>query len=105
MGLSDDTVTIAYSGELCLPRAEELRDSLLAALAQSRCVVIDATQATEIDLSFIQLILAARTSAERRGGSLCLVGPVKGALDSTLRAAGLTGGPFAPDSQIWTEGN
>ncbi|EPY00938.1 STAS domain-containing protein, partial [Magnetospirillum fulvum] len=104
MSLDEDTVTIACSGELTLPRAEELRDSFLSALGQSRSVVIDVTEASEIDLSFIQLILAARTSVERRGGSLRLVSPADGVLASTLRAAGLTGGPFSPDSQLWIEG-
>ncbi|EPY00132.1 hypothetical protein K678_17651, partial [Magnetospirillum fulvum MGU-K5] len=66
--------------------------------------MIDVTEASEIDLSFIQLILAARTSVERRGGSLRLVSPADGVLASTLRAAGLTGGPFSPDSQLWIEG-
>jgi anti-anti-sigma regulatory factor len=98
-------ITVFCSGSLTLPRAEELRDNLLSALAQSRSVVIDVTEASEIDLSFIQLILAARTSVERRGGSLRLVSPADGALASTLRAAGLTGGPFSPDSQLWIEGN
>lgn len=105
MNPGEDTVTIACSGDLCLPRAEELRDIFLSALEQSRDVVIDVTHASEVDLSIVQLILAARTSAARRGGSLRLASPADGPLASTLRAAGLTGGPLSPDSQFWIEGN
>jgi len=104
MSLNEDAVTVTCSGELCLPRAEEIRDRLLAALDQAQTVVIDVSQATEIDLSTIQLILAARLSAERRGVSLRLVSPANGPLAATLLAAGLTGDSHSTDSQFWTEG-
>ncbi|SEH30874.1 STAS domain-containing protein [Magnetospirillum fulvum] len=104
MSLIEDAVTVACSGELCLPRAEEIRDTLLAALDQAQPVVIDLSQATEIDLSTVQLILAARLSAERRGLSLWLTSPADGPLAATLLAAGLTGSPLSTDSQFRTEG-
>ncbi|CCG40767.1 STAS domain-containing protein [Magnetospirillum molischianum] len=104
MHLNEDAETLVFSGDLALPRAEEMRDTLLAALDGGRSVVIDISQTTELDLSTIQLILAARLSAERRGVSLRLKSPADGALAATLLAAGLTGGPLSTDSQFWTEG-
>jgi len=105
MNPTEDAVTVACSGELCLPRAEEFRDTLLAALDRAQPVVLDLSQTTETDLSTIQLILAARLSAERRGLSLRLTSPAGGPLAATLLAAGLTASPLSTDSQYRTEGD
>lgn len=105
MSPTEDAVTVTCAGELCLPRAEEIRDSLLAALDLAQPVAIDLSEATEIDLSIIQLILAARLSAERRGLPLRLTAPAEGLLAATLHAAGLTGIPLATDGQFRTEGD
>ncbi|MFD2233956.1 STAS domain-containing protein [Phaeospirillum tilakii] len=96
---------VVCSGTLGLARAAELRDLLQAALADGPDLLIDCSAATDVDLSFIQLVLAVRQSAERRGGRVRLRHPAHGPLASALRAAGLTGLPAGGgDSSFWTEG-
>jgi ABC-type transporter Mla MlaB component len=81
--------------------------TLRAALADHATVTIDCSAATEVDLSLIQLLLAARTSAARAGKSVALAAPAGGALLTAL----ITGGFLpegdsagAPDAAFWRHG-
>jgi len=62
MSSEPDTNILAPSGASTLRDAAELRSSLLTALRGNN-VVLDCTAITEVDLSFVQLVLAARKSA------------------------------------------
>lgn len=90
---------VACSGALTIGHAEEVRDRLYAALETGRDVLVDCTQATNVDLSFIQLLLAAQITAGRRGISLRLRGGGD-ALSAAVRAAGL----LRADGDFWTGG-
>lgn len=96
---------VVFSGSLGLGRAAEIRELLLDAVTRNPNLLIDCSGATEVDLSFIQLILAARQSAARCGGRVRLRHPAEGPLATALLAAGLTGVPAgAEDPRFWTEG-
>jgi len=96
---------VVCSGPLGLAQAAEIRDQFQTALEAAPDLLIDCSAATEVDLSFIQLVLAARLSAARRGGRVRLLYPADGPLAATLLAAGLTGvPPGTEDPGFWTEG-
>jgi len=79
---------LRFDGSLTLPKAEAIRSVLAAALDKGGVVAIDCGAATEVDVSFIQLLLAARRSAAQRGASLALVAPATGALRAALERGG-----------------
>lgn len=93
-------VVMECSGALTIGRVEALRDSLLAALGQGGDLEIDCSAATEADVSFIQLLLAARASAVRRGTALRVRDGERGVVAGVFRSGGLRG-----DDGFWTEGN
>ncbi|MTJ81853.1 MAG: STAS domain-containing protein [Telmatospirillum sp.] len=104
--MNDDSahVVIDCNGEISLSVAEDLHDRLCAALTDGRPIEIDCTGATSIDISFIQLLVAARASAARRGVPLALKAPGGEALQDGLRRGGfLPAQPFANDD-FWIGG-
>ena len=89
---------LRLDGALHLPRIEACRDRVMAALQANQAVEIDCRDATDIDLTFVQLLLAARRSAASQGRSLTLAGPAEGALLAALQRGGFLPGPDAPDA-------
>lgn len=90
---------VACSGALTISHAEELRDRLCAALETGRDVLVDCSQASDVDLSFVQLLQAAQISAGRRGISLHLK-----AGGSPLAAVVRTAGLLREDGDFWSGG-
>ena len=95
---------LRFDGSLTLPRADAIRSILAAALDAGAPIAIDCDGATEVDVSFIQLLLAARRSAAHRGAALALAAPAAGALRAALERGGFLtaaskGG--ASDSDFW----
>jgi anti-anti-sigma regulatory factor len=88
---------------LTIRQAEDIRDRLLAALHDRQDIIIDCSATTEVDLTFIQLVLAARKSAAAAGKHLSLVPPGNGLLTEVLQQAGLVGAPdmLPADKSFW----
>jgi anti-anti-sigma regulatory factor len=92
--------SVVLEGMLTIRTAEDIHTKLIDALARNTAVVIDCSAAESIDLSFIQLLLAARRSAETAGHTFALAAPASGVL-----AAALTQGGFLPSNDpFWTGG-
>ncbi len=89
-----------------LRTADATRALLQGALARDLKVSIDCEGVTELDLSLIQLLVAAQASARLAGANLSLTSPPQGLLLETLIRAG-----FEPkraeddaDGGFWFEG-
>jgi anti-anti-sigma regulatory factor len=80
---------VVLDGVLGIRTVDTVRRTLQEALAEHPAVQIDCTMATSVDLSLIQLLLAARQSARLAGKQLALAAPASGALRSALVQAGL----------------
>ncbi|MGC4077870.1 MAG: STAS domain-containing protein [Rubrivivax sp.] len=95
-----DTQTLAIEGELTIYRAAELRETLLAALAAAPDgdLTLDLSAVTEFDSAGVQLLMAAKKSAEARGRGLRLVRHSPSVLDGfqVLDLAGHFGDPLTP---------
>jgi ABC-type transporter Mla MlaB component len=63
-------------------------ERLIAAMAEHQAIEIHCDGVTELDLSLIQLVLAAKRSADRAGKSLTLATPATGKLRDALDHAG-----------------
>ncbi|WP_157879061.1 STAS domain-containing protein [Pararhodospirillum photometricum] len=82
---------VRFVGACTIAQAEEIRDTLLEALAScpGEGLVIACDEASEVDLTFIQILIAARRSGETQGKSVTLAAPAQGALAQALVSAGL----------------
>jgi ABC-type transporter Mla MlaB component len=99
-------VAIVLDGVLTIRTTDEARARLTDALARAPTVSVDCSAATEVDVSLIQLLLAARRSAARNGGQLILAQPADGALLATLLRGGFiaAGGPSrGADDDFWLQ--
>lgn len=82
---------IVFDGALILQTIEAVRSKLLDMMERHQTFEIDCSAATEIDLSFIQVLLAARTSALSLGKTVALAHPASGVLRDVLQRGGLVG--------------
>jgi len=100
---------VVLEGAQTIGGAEDARARLLAALAGHSRVEVDCSAATEIDLSVVQLILAARKSALAAGKRLVLAQPAAGVLRGVLERGGFLpsdGGSRATDEEtFWSKGD
>lgn len=94
---------LALTGSLTVASAEQTRETLIAALRDQPSVVVDCSGADEIDLTFIQCLIAASRTAARAGKSFALAAPADGALKDILVRSGLLD-PSHPTSSFWTSG-
>lgn len=83
---------LSLTGDLTVRNIGEVQPAIVEALTLHTSVEVDCGAATEADLSFIQLLIAAAKSAARSGKSLALVGPAEGALRRALLRGGFIDG-------------
>lgn len=84
-----DTIVIEKSGPLDLRGAGELRQALLAASRGGKPVALDATAVTSVDAGIVQVLLAARRSADEAGRRFSIIAGPDGALAEALRRLGI----------------
>lgn len=77
---------------------------LLTAVQSGDNIDIDMATLTEVDLSFVQLVLAARAHLEHEGAQLRLAQPAGPALVALLDRAGFLGDPQPADIDFWFHG-
>ena len=98
---------LKFEGPLTLRTAAKTCDVLRDALAHHAAVSIDCGDATDIDLSFIQLLVAARSSAQQAGQTVSLAESPDGPLLAVLSRAGLRPADLAlpgADGDFWFQG-
>jgi ABC-type transporter Mla MlaB component len=80
--------SLVLDGALTVRNAPAIGSTLLEAIRAHPVVSIDCSAATELDLSFIQLLLAARLSAVRLGRLVGLAAAPDGMLLDALTRGG-----------------
>ena len=97
---------LVLDGALTLRNVDTIRENLLETVQQHQALEIDCSAATEIDLSFVQLVLAARASALSAGKMVALAHPASGMLRDVLQRGGLLGvgpDPATEDETFWLQ--
>lgn len=89
----EDNFRIELCGNLSLPSIVEAHEKVLSAFEQDLPIVVDLDGVTDADLTLVQLLEAARTSAFRRGRSLSLSAPASGPTRAVLERGGFLGAP------------
>ena len=95
---------VLLSGALTVREIKVIHARVAAALHQYPAVTLDCSNASAVDLSFIQLVLSARKSAEGAGKKLALAQGAQGALRNALLQAGMIAQDDdapAPGQEFW----
>ncbi len=101
---SADPHVISLAGPVGLRNVAELAAELQRGLSASGPIVVDCAGLTEIDLSAVQLLLAAQRTARASGRAFALAAPPDGALGALLMTTGFLaedGAPLTPDGGLW----
>jgi anti-anti-sigma regulatory factor len=95
-------VTLPLAGAQTIREAENTAQSLRDALTGNDAIILDCGAIEEADLTFLQLVIAARKSARRDGKNLALAATARGPLLAALDKAGIR-----PDGEhlFWFEGD
>ena len=94
---------INLKGNVTLNGLSDVVAELNEAIADKPSVVISFTEARDIDLATIQVILSARKEAESRNGDLSLSGTIDANISDRLRSAGFTSRPVSNGKELEVE--
>lgn len=86
---------------LTVRSAGDVKDLILLSLSGHPSTELDIADGATVDLSFVQLVEAARLHADRSGKHLSLAKAADGALLGVLDRGGFLDGMSAPDQQFW----
>lgn len=103
--MSGPSQQIALTGAVGVREIAGLAGQLREQLSAPGPLLIDCTEVTEIDLSVVQVFVAAHKSARADGRSLALRAPADGPLCRLLKAAGFLGAdgtPLTPEAELWS---
>ncbi len=102
----DKILRLEFQGRLTVDRAAELKEKFSEAVKKSVDVEVDLNGASEIDITFFQLLFAAHRAVLQAGHSLSLPTDHPPAVQKALRSAGLCthAGLCAntPEQCLWT---
>jgi anti-anti-sigma regulatory factor len=79
---------VSYQGRQSIANAESVADGLRDALSAGEAVEIDLSEVAEVDIAFLQILVAAGRTARQRGVPLSCRG-VGGRLIEAVARAGL----------------
>src|SRR3954463_7679824 len=91
----------ALPANATLRTVTDTHEDLLAFMAFHDTTVLGWAETTRFDISFLQLLEAARIYAGTNGKDISLAEPATGALLDTLRRSGFLEGMSAADAQFW----
>jgi ABC-type transporter Mla MlaB component len=86
----DVSSTVECGDNLTIAQAQSLCAAITKALSANAAVKIECSEATEVDLTFIQLLVSAQRSAEAQHKHLEIAAPVGGALAIVLERLGIS---------------
>jgi len=95
----DSPYVLSLTGSLTTPRAEAVHSEALAALNGHASVAIDCANASEMDVAFIQILVAAQRLAVKSGKTVGLAAPPAGVLAETLKRCGFPA-PQRPTTEL-----
>lgn len=90
---------LRLSEPLTIRRADEISKTLLDALTDTDALALALPDEGAVDLSFVQIVKAARVEAQRLGKTIALEAPASGALLNVLQDPGFLAAPST--STFW----
>ena len=95
---------ISFVSDVTVANITQAHDELGAAFRQDGPVVVDLDGITEIDLTFVQLIEAARRKAAGAGRDFTLRHPARGAVLEVLNRGGFLDDVKSDRAKFWLQG-
>lgn len=95
--MADEFETVKWNGTAGIEQAHSLRDSLLAAFGKSSEVRLDISGVDDIDITGIQIIIAARKEADKLGKVFCLTGKIPPVIGDFTAASAISLGEYHID--------
>lgn len=86
---SEESSIIRLNGTIDIAMAGELRKSLLQALTGGKAVLLSLDEVTDLDVTAVQLLWAARLDAKESGVGFTVIDSVPEPVISALECAGL----------------
>ncbi|WJH41745.1 STAS domain-containing protein [Aliirhizobium terrae] len=93
--------SLSLPANLTVRAITSAREDLLTFMDAHEAATIMLADDVQVDISFIQMIEAARIHAGTAGKSIALSQPANGALLETLRRSGFLEGMSAEDAKFW----
>ena len=98
---TEDVPPLELSSPLNIKNIMDIHQVVLNSLSNNKETRLALDPESQVDLSFVQLMEAARTFAEQQGKSLALTSPAGGALLDVLRRGGFLD-DLSPDAaKFW----
>jgi ABC-type transporter Mla MlaB component len=97
--MNTEDLHFTIEGAATVTQASDIAASLRSLIAPAKSVVVSCT-ATQVDVTFLQILLAGRRSAQAAGGDLRLAQAPEGALAEAIEAGG-----FAPSCNVLWSGS
>ena len=98
---SGETGTLSLGGALTLRSVDDILAKFLDASARYTTLEVVCDTADEVDLGFIQLLLAARLSAQAANRTIRLAQPASGALLGALQRGGFLSDKITAERAFW----
>lgn len=101
MPTADQRSTIVCRGSLTISRASFFLKAISSAVSRNTAVVIDCSDVVDVDVTFLQILISARRSAEAQSKHFELSAPADGVLAVALERLGtspsnLSNAPLIP---------
>ncbi len=88
--MADKAKTVKWQGTAGIEQVNTLKDSLLDAFKKSSEVRLDISKVDDIDITGIQVILAAKKEAEKTGKEFFLTGEIPSVIDDFTKASAIS---------------
>ncbi|MCJ8151148.1 STAS domain-containing protein [Shinella sedimenti] len=96
-----DHASLTLPKTLTIKNILDVREKILSAVDNNGELVLEIADDAQVDLSFVQLVVAARSHATQKTGRVLLARPATGELREALRRGGFLD-ELTPDaSQFW----
>lgn len=82
--------TVKWQGNAGIEQAHKLRDELIEAFKKNSEIRLDISEVEDIDITAIQIIVAARKEAEKNGKSFFIMGKIPKAIEEFVTASSIT---------------
>lgn len=92
---------IGYESDLTIRHAAQVKELIATSLGGGADILLAVNPDAATDLSFVQLVTAARRHAESEGGTISLAEPASPKLRDVLRRGGFIEGAAPDDLKFW----
>lgn len=96
-----DDIKLTLSNSLTIKNVLASLEAILDHMDSNSTAILDIAEGAQVDLSFVQLIVAARIRAEARAGRVLLARPAGGDLYDVLKRGGFLDDMTPDDAQFW----